>query len=275
MGDGLPCGNDYRCIGAAREEARCDLPSVGAVKLRAVVARDGERRTSNFENWRDIGLIVCFVLPEIVSKQVSIAIALIVGFAFAAFRFFFESSMPALVPTDAQGGIWIAYSLVMSGGTWVVVTVFCALALQSFGKRMRVLGVLCLLPILFIGERTVRTVIDLKEVRIALLDAENPATHPDRLRALVGYQSGFGYEVDNRIASNPSTSPETLRVLYARPNQTGTLIVLAQNPNTPDDILLALSSYDGEWRELVLNALDKNPRFREILGQVDKPSGSD
>jgi len=177
--------------------------------------------------------------------------------------------MPSLVPYDAQGGIWVAYSLVLSGGTFILASLFCVLALQFFGKRMRILGILCLLSLLFIGGCTLNSMLDLKQIRTALLDAQDPTTSPERLRALIGYETGFGYEIDNRIASNPNTPADVLRSLHGKPDQVGTEMSLARNPNTPDDILLDLAKRDDDWKKYIQNSLEANPRYKEIAGPTN------
>jgi len=193
----------------------------------------------------------------------AIVIGLIVGLCIAGSRFAFESSMPSLVPFDAQGGLWVAFSLVVSGVTFVLASLFCALTLKLFGKRMRMLGILCLLPVLFFGGCTIHRMVELKQIRKALLDAKDPTTSPDRLRALVGYETGFGYEIDNRIASNPNTSADVLRLLHGKPGQVGTEMSLARNPNTPDDILRNLAKRDDEWKKYIQESLQANPRYRD------------
>ena len=109
-------------------------------------------------------------------KRNTIVNALLVGLTIAGPRFAYESSMPSLVPYDAQGGIWIAYSLVVSGGTFILASLLCALALQFLGKHMRTLGIVCLLPLLFIAGCTINSMVELKQIRTALLDAQDPST---------------------------------------------------------------------------------------------------
>jgi hypothetical protein len=106
----------------------------------------------------------------------------------------------------------------------------------------------------------------LGQVRRGLADAADPATPPERLRALAGYRTGFGYEIDNRIASNPNTPVDVLRDLHGKPDQVGTEMCLARNPNTPDDILVELSKRDDEWKESIQQSLALNPRYGEALG---------
>ncbi len=207
--------------------------------------------------------------PKKMKKRNRIIIALLVGFGIAGSRFAYESSMPSLVPYDAQGGIWVAYSLVVSGGTFILASLFCALALELLGKHMRTLGILCLLPVVVISGCTVNRMMGLKHIRTALLDAQDPTTSPERLRALVGYETGFGYEIDNRIASNPNTPADVLRSLHGKADQVGTEMSLARNPNTPDDILLDLAKRDDDWKKYIQNSLQANPRYKEIAGPTN------
>ncbi len=77
--------------------------------------------------------------------------------------------------------------------------------------------------------------------RQALADAANLSSHPDRLRELVQFDGiKAGYELDNRLALNRNTPPDALRLLAQRRDQTGTLIALSRNPNTPSDVLQQL-----------------------------------
>jgi hypothetical protein len=162
--------------------------------------------------------------------------------------------------------------LVASGVAFTLTALFCALALDFFGRRMRIPGILCLLPLLLVGGCTVDRLVALKHIRTALHDAQDPTTSPDRLRALIGYATGFGYALDNRIASNPNTPADALRSLYVRPDQVGTQMKLARNPNTPDDILLDLAKRDDKWRQYIQASLDANPRYREIAGPTSGSS---
>ena len=114
--------------------------------------------------------------------------------------------------------------------------------------------------------------VELKQIRTALLDAQDPETSPERLRALVGYETGFGYEIDNRIASNPNTPADVLRSLHGKPDQVGTEMSLARNPNTPDDILLDLAKRGDDWKKYIQDSLEANPRYREIAGPTNGSS---
>ena len=97
----------------------------------------------------------------------------------------------------------------------------------------------------------------------ALIDSANPNTNPERLAELVGYQSGFGYEVDNRIARNPSTPVEVLESLYEKEGQIGTDMSLATTPNTQNHILIELSMRRDEfWRPRIIKRLQNNPKVK-------------
>jgi len=90
----------------------------------------------------------------------------------------------------------------------------------------------------------------------ALANSSNPATSPERLRALVDFTGiQAGYELDNRLASNPNTPPDALRTLHKR-QQLGTEMCLASNPNTPTDILEELVNHQDKW---VRASLARNP----------------
>jgi hypothetical protein len=200
------------------------------------------------------------------TNKIRIVLALFAGLLIGGSRYLYESSMPSLVPYDAQGGIWVAFSLVVSGATVLVTSLLCFLALRFFGEHMRVWGSLALLGLILIGGCTANTMLQLKEIRLALADAANPTMNPDRLRALVGYQSGFGYEIDNRIAENSNTPVDVLRSLHGKPEQVGTEMCLARNPNTPDDILLELAKRDDKWAEWIQKSLAMNPRYTQMMG---------
>ena len=200
----------------------------------------------------------------------NIAVALLMGLLIGGSRYLYESSMPALVPYDAQGGVWVVFSLIVSGATALFSALLGFLALHFLGRRKRIRGAVALLGLVLIGGCTAHSLVQLKDIRVALTDAADPATRPERLRALVGYETGFGYEIDNRIASNPNTPVDVLRALHGKPDQVGTEMCLAQNPHTPDDILLELAKRNDEWAEYILKALDSNPRYKEITAQPER-----
>ena len=180
-------------------------------------------------------------------------------------RWLYETSQIRSVP-DAQNGIAMAFSLIVSGATVLAAFLFGFLALWSFGRRMRALGTALLLGWVFVGGCTATSMVRLGQAGRALAEAADPATPPERLRALAGCPSGSGYEMDNRIASNPNTPVDVLRALHGRPAQVGTEMCLARNPNTPDDILVELSKRDDEWRDPIQQSLSLNPRYGEVLG---------
>jgi hypothetical protein len=41
---------------------------------------------------------------------------------------------------------------------------------------------------------------------------------------------------------------------------------LAENPNTPDDVLRVLATRDDEWARYIAAALQRNPRYRQDFG---------
>jgi len=165
--------------------------------------------------------------------------ALMIGLLVALLRLLPELSLIKSV-RDAQGGISIAFALGV-GVSILVVTAGLALGAFSTKKWLRVaLSVLLALMIAFvIRERFV-----LAEIRTALADAADSTTPPDRLRALNGFDTRyFGYEIDNRLASNRSSPEDLLRAL-AQKDQMGTRTSLERNPNTPDDVLEQLQADD-------------------------------
>ena len=205
------------------------------------------------------------------TNTIRVILALLAGLLIGGTRYLYESSMPSLVPYDAQGGIWVVFSFILSGFTVLFASLLCFLALSFFGKHKRVWGSLALLGLILIGGCTANSMIQLKESRLALADAADPTANPERLRALVGYQSGFGYEIDNRIASNPNTPVDVLRSLHGKPHQVGTEMCLAENPNTPDDILMELAKRNDKWAEHIHKSLARNPRYIEMSVQQSGP----
>lgn len=192
------------------------------------------------------------------NKNTPLFTAIITAALVAGTRSYYESAMPKLVPTDAQGGIWLAYSAVMSIGTFLVCLALVYYSLSAFSKKKYPITVLLLGMFLFVSWRTGYTLIQYSEIRTALADAANPATSPERLSELIGFPTGFGYEIDNRIASNPNSNEGILRNLSRR-NQLGTLVCLARNPNTPDDILDDLSKNPDKS---IQQSLRLNPKVK-------------
>lgn len=201
-------------------------------------------------------------------------IAALVALLIGGPRWLYETSLIFSV-RDAQGGIWLAYSTIICAGTVFSAFVFGVLSMSFFAKKMPVWGAVPLLGLVLLGGCTAYYMVILVQIRGALADAQNPSTSPERLRALVGYQTGFGYEIDNRIASNPNTPIDVLRSLHGKPHQVGTETSLARNPNTPDDILMELAKRDDYWKDLMQKALDSNPRYAEIVGSTTKSDSRD
>lgn len=172
----------------------------------------------------------------------------------AWWRWSYESSMVELVPSDGQNPIWLLYSAGASIGTFFLCLAFIYIATEVFlqSKRSRAYALLPLCGFLFVAGCTGNTLREHSSARAALLDAADPSTSAARLSELIGYQSGFGYEVDNRIAKHPNATPDILRALSARPNQGGTLMVLARNPNTPEDVIIALAKNPDKLLQEVL-----------------------
>jgi hypothetical protein len=166
--------------------------------------------------------------------------ASLVALAISGSRWLIETSL-AISVADAQGGIWLAFSLVMCSATFLISFVLCYSSLHYYGKGRRRFAHCLIVGLVIIGVYTAHAIYSLRLIGAALSDAENPECEPERLRNLVGYPTGFGYEIDNRIASNPNTPPDVLQELYNRPGQIGTKMCLAANPNTPIEILFELS----------------------------------
>ena len=190
---------------------------------------------------------------------VAATVALLIGGS----RFWYETALVRSVQ-DAQGAIWLAYSLFVSVLTVLVTFLLVFECLYWFERERRLVGTIFLVAAVALGGWTANTMLWLADVRQALADAANPQITPQRLRDLVGYPTGFGYEIDNRIAANRNTPLEVLRLLHEK-HQLGTDIALAKNPRTPDDVLRALAHSEDHW---IQRALRFNPRYREIAGVV-------
>lgn len=184
-------------------------------------------------------------------------IAAIAAAVVAGTRFHYESSMPKLVPYDAQGGIWIVVSVVMSSVTFFILLGLGYGALKFFSQKRHVTAILLSLAFFTVTAYTANTLMGLHSIRVALTEAKNPTTPPERLRELIGFQTGFGYEIDNRIAANPNSTADILRILSRKDDQLGTLTTLARNPDTPADILDDLSKNPDKW---IQKALEENPK---------------
>tara|TARA_S200002703_G_scaffold128813_1_gene115654 strand:+ start:1198 stop:1836 length:639 start_codon:yes stop_codon:yes gene_type:complete len=200
------------------------------------------------------------------NKKKALAISTGLGICVGLFRFIVESRMPALVPYDAQGGIWIVYGIITGGLTFAFVGFFSYYGLLAFAENRKgkavVFGILVIAAIGWTSNR----IIELERIGVALADAKNPDTDPARLKELIGYETGFGYEIDNRLASNPNSPVELLRKLHGKPYQQGTEMCLARNPNTPDDILMELMKSEDKW---IQESLQSNPRYTELKAHPD------
>ena len=178
--------------------------------------------------------------------------------AFAISSYYFESRGTKGVE-DAQGGIHELFALVISIIIFIILgfTTYKCLSSSLEKNKMKVstYGLISL----FVISTTVFFIIDSFLREKALAQSADPATSHERLRQLVGYESGIGYEVDNRLAGNPSTPDDVLVVLYEKQNQIGTDMNLARNSKTPNYILVALSSRENDWRNLILEELKRNP----------------
>jgi len=203
----------------------------------------------------------------IMIKRNITAQALIAGIVIAGSRFLYEVYGILQVP-DAQGGISIMFSIIVGSITFFLVFLFLSRSLRYFAKGKKLLGALFFSILIFVIHHTITSMLETKAVRQALFDASSITSSPTRLRSLIGYRSGFGYEIDNRLASNPATPTDVLRLLHGRPNQIGTEISLARNPNTPDDILLDLAKKDNEWKRDILDSLEKNRSYIELQHSV-------
>jgi hypothetical protein len=173
-----------------------------------------------------------------------------------------ELAMMSVHGPDPQMPIWYLV-LVVKLGLWSGIGLLAWLLIAGSKSRWRfVSGV-----ILLLGWSIAICAASWGYVRgyRALDAASNPETSPERLRALVNFKGiQAGYELDNRLASHPKTPPDALRRLHDRPDQVGTELCLARNPNTPIDVLEELVRHEDEW---VQKSLEQNPRLPESIRQ--------
>ena len=203
----------------------------------------------------------------------NILLALGIGVLIGATRWIFECQFVApLVGPDPQIPIWIMISTVTS--IFIVITIAPSawLLLHGLASKSKLARFAACLPFLLLLFWYSTGFVNLVQIRAALLDSANPKTDADRLRELADYKNGPGYEIDNRIAKHQNTPPDVLRALHDRPNQVGTEMCLAQNPNTPDDILHSiakLAERNDDWSKYYMDALKRNPRYDEVFSSDD------
>lgn len=165
---------------------------------------------------------------------------------------------------DAQMSIWFMY-MAAKILLWLIFGL-AAVALIDAGQmksRRSIVG--CLLLVLWVATIGWSS-FAYHQARHALVAASSTKTSPERLKTLshiTGIQAS--YELDNRLAQNPNTPPEVLRQLHGKPYQIGTEIALAQNPNTPDDVLLEIAARKDEWSEHLQTALKNNPKYNVLF----------
>lgn len=179
-----------------------------------------------------------------------------------------EYGMMSAHGPDAQMGIWFGF-LAVKLVFWLIIgavaATLLAVAWPKRGWSLVAVG-LSLVWLAAIGWSSFRYF----EGRRALVDAASIATSPDRLNKLATFNGiQAGYELDNRIASNTNTRPDTLRALHGRPDQLGTELCLARNPNTPADILHELAAGKGKWANYIADSLKRNPKYDEVFGDGD------
>lgn len=192
--------------------------------------------------------------------------SILISSAFAISSYYFESRVTKGI-VDAQGGIHEFFALVISTIIFIVLGFSTYKCLSSILDKNKIKVSTYGLISLFVISMTVFFIVDSFLREKALAHSADPATSQERLRQLVGYESGIGYEVDNRLAGNPSTPVDVLVVLYEKQNQIGTDMILARNSKTPNFILVALSSRENDWRNLILEELKRNPKVknRELI----------
>lgn len=193
--------------------------------------------------------------------QISL-IAIVLSFAIAFTKYKVEVNLTDIV-VDAQAGVVVVFAFITSTILWALLALSIYKLIRTLTARDWSKALLLGLVVAVLTCLAAYSISGSFEKRRALLDSTDPQSEPQRLRDLVGFQSGFGYEVDNRIASNPSTPTDILESLYGIEGQIGTDMSLASNPNTPNHILIKLSKRkDNFWREHILQSLKRNPKVK-------------
>jgi len=188
-------------------------------------------------------------------KQIGLACVSLV-ILLSCLRAFSEISMMVEYGTDAQMPIWVMAMIFKLCG-WLAAGIACAAMVTFSWPKMQVVFPVLTLYLIWTLAICMASRSYFDATR-ALADASDPLTTPKRLHDLVSF-SGVqaGYRLDNRIAVHPNTLPDDLRWLYHR-GQYGTLVKLASNPNTPDDIL---GDFTKKGDALIAHSLRLNPRF--------------
>ncbi len=171
--------------------------------------------------------------------------------------------------SDPQMGIWFMFLVAKLLYWFVGGAVAVGVLFFAWKPRWRImLGVVLLLGWGY-GIHMETWKIQLKQQ--ALAESRDPSTSPKRLEQLLQFPDNMGgYELDNRIAANPHSPPELLRELYYRQNS-GTLMILARRPDTPEDVLQAMVDHDlatvgrdleNEW---IRKSLKRNPKLPDAI----------
>ena len=207
------------------------------------------------------------------NRKSKILIALGTGLLIGGARWILECLCVApLIGPDPQLPIWYMISAVASIFIAVTIAPSAWLFLYGLDSQSKLVRFAASLPFLALLIWYSTGFVNLMQLEAALTDSANPNTKADRLRELANYKRGPGYEIDNRIAKHKNTPPDVLRSLHKRPDQVGTEICLAENPNTPDEVLLSiaeLAKESREWSKYYLEALKKNPRYAEVFGSEE------
>lgn len=188
--------------------------------------------------------------------------------ALIACSFFYLQSSPALLIKDAQSGIAVFFTLIKSSLFFVLLglsTYKCLSARQTGNKITATTYLVITIALVSLAGNSM---FDATVIKNALEDSANPKTAPERLRALAIFQTehdyGYSYEINKRLAINPSTPVDVLESLYGHEGQIGMDMSLASNPNSPNYLLIELSTHPDElWRPHITEILARNPKVKD------------
>lgn len=201
-----------------------------------------------------------------VSKYRTKRFALVFSALIACSFFYFQAS-PAILMQDAQSGLAVFFALIKSSLLFVFLglsTYKCLSARQISNKIQAITYMVIIIALVSLAGNSM---FESAVIKNALEDSANPNTKPERLRALATFQTehdyGISYEIDKRLAINPSTPVDVLESLYGLEGQIGTDMSLARNPNTPNYLLIELSTHPDElWRPQITEILSRNPKVK-------------
>jgi len=176
---------------------------------------------------------------------------------------------------DAQAGLFILITGIIGGALIFGLAYFICRVVEVKQNRINaerffaITGCLVLFGVYGITIKSAYCAVNAYTIAAA------PDSAPEELSALIGYDSGLGYEIDNLLAKNPSSPAALLDQLSRKQDQLGTLMALAANEKASVEMLnRVLSSVPAQHQHLVIDSLARNPRFvRGELSVRENKSG--